>query len=99
MRRVSEGSTGEAARSSNSAAASSSGRPVRVFEQARDERGRPPEPETLDLPWFSDEWLVSEGDVIGLTRDEVRALAHRRDRQWLRDGSPGTGDQQPFFGS
>lgn len=28
------------------------------------------------LAWFSDEWLVSEGDLIGLTRDEVRALAH-----------------------
>ena len=33
------------------------------------------------LAWFSDEWLVSEGDLIGLTRDEVRALAHRRDRR------------------
>jgi hypothetical protein len=50
------------------------------------------------LAWFSDEWLVSEGDLIGLTRDEIRALAHRRDRQWLRDDPPGTGDQQPFFG-
>ena len=50
------------------------------------------------LAWFSDEWLVSEGDLIGLTRDEVRALAHRRDRQWLRDNPPGAGDQRPFFG-
>ena len=49
------------------------------------------------LAWFSDEWLVSEGDLIGLTRDEVRALAHRRDRDWLRDEPPGVGDQQPFF--
>jgi hypothetical protein len=51
------------------------------------------------LAWFSDEWLVSEGDLIGLTRSQVRALAHRRDRQWLRDDPPGRGDQQPFFGS
>ena len=51
------------------------------------------------LSWFSDEWLVSEGDLIGLTRDEVRALAHRRDRDWLRDEPAGAGDQQPFFGS
>jgi hypothetical protein len=53
----------------------------------------------LALAWFSDEWLVSEGDLIGLTRDEVLALAHRRDRQWLRDDPRSPGDQQPFFGS
>ena len=51
------------------------------------------------LAWFSDEWLVSEGDLIGLTRDQVRALAHRRDRQWLRDDPRSPGDQQPFFGA
>ena len=50
------------------------------------------------LAWFSDELLVSEGDLIGLTRDQVRALAHRRDCQWLRDDPRGAGDQQPFFG-
>jgi hypothetical protein len=49
------------------------------------------------LAWFSDEWLVSEADLIGLTRDEVRALAHRRDRDWLRDDAPGAGDRQPYF--
>ena len=51
------------------------------------------------LACFSDEWLVSEGDLIGLTHDEVRALAHRRDRDWLRDEPPAASDQQPFFGS
>ena len=51
------------------------------------------------LALFSDEWLVSEGDLIGLTRDQVRALAHRRDRQWLRDDPRSPGDQQPFFGA
>jgi hypothetical protein len=39
--------------------------------------------ESEALAWFSDEWLVSEGDLIGLTRNEVRALTHRRNRQWL----------------
>jgi hypothetical protein len=34
-----------------------------------------------------------------LTRDEVRALAHRRDRDWLRDEPPGAGDRLPFFES
>ena len=51
------------------------------------------------LAWFGDEWLVSEGDLVGLTRDEVRALAHRRDRQWVRDDPRDGGDEQPFFGS
>jgi hypothetical protein len=51
------------------------------------------------LAWFRDEWLVTEGDLLGLTRDEVRALAHRRDRDWLRDDPLGPGDRQPFFES
>jgi hypothetical protein len=51
------------------------------------------------LAWFSDEWVVSEGDLVGLTRDQVRALAHRRDRQWLRDDRRRPADQQPFFGA
>jgi hypothetical protein len=51
------------------------------------------------MAWFRDEWLVSEGDLIGLTRDEVRALARRRDRDWLLDDPRGTGDRQPFFES
>ena len=55
--------------------------------------------ESEALAWFSDEWLVSEGDLIGLTRSQVRALTHRRDRQWLRDDPLGAGDQQPFFGA
>jgi hypothetical protein len=42
---------------------------------------------------------VSEGDLIGLTRNEVRALACRRDREWLRDEPPVGGDTQPFFSS
>ena len=51
------------------------------------------------LAWFSDEWLVSEGDLIGLTRDQVRGLAHRRDRQWLQDEPPTRSGDCPFFGS
>jgi hypothetical protein len=51
------------------------------------------------LAWFRDEWLVTEGDLIGLTRDEVRALADRRDRDWLRDDPRATDDRQPSFES
>jgi hypothetical protein len=49
----------------------------------------------LDIPHHlqRDEWLVSEGDLIGLTHDQVRVLAYRRDRQWLRDEPPSDGDQ------
>jgi hypothetical protein len=51
------------------------------------------------LAWFSDEWLVSEGDLIGLTRDQVRGLVHRRDRQWLQDEPPARSGDHPFFGT
>lgn len=47
--------------------------------------------------WFADEWLVCEGDLVGLTRQEVRALVHCRDRQWLLDNPVADGDHQPFF--
>ena len=55
--------------------------------------------ESEALARFSDAWLVGEGDLIGLTRDEVRGLAHRRDRQRLRDEPHDAGNQQPVFGS
>jgi hypothetical protein len=38
------------------------------------------------LPYFADEILVSEGDVIGRTAAELRALHHARDREYLRRG-------------
>jgi hypothetical protein len=31
-----------------------------------------------------DEVLVSEGDLIGKTQDELRSLHFRRDRDWLQ---------------
>ncbi len=36
------------------------------------------------LTWYADEILVSEGDLIGKTRDQLRSLHFRRDRDWLQ---------------
>jgi hypothetical protein len=36
------------------------------------------------LRWFGDEVLICEGDLIGKTREQLRALHFRRDRDWLR---------------
>jgi hypothetical protein len=36
------------------------------------------------LRWYADEVLVSEGDLIGRTEEELRSLHFRRDRDWLR---------------
>lgn len=36
------------------------------------------------LTWYADEILVCEGDLIGKTRDELRSLHSRRDRDWLQ---------------
>ena len=36
------------------------------------------------LSWFADEILVCEGDLIGKTREQLRALHFRRDRDWLQ---------------
>jgi hypothetical protein len=36
------------------------------------------------LRWYADEVLVCEGDLIGKTRDELRSLHFRRDRDWLQ---------------
>ena len=35
------------------------------------------------LRWFGDEILVCEGDVIGKTREQIRSLHFRRDRDWM----------------
>ena len=40
--------------------------------------------ESEALRWFDDEVLVSEGDLIGKTREQIRSLHFRRDRDWLR---------------
>ena len=34
--------------------------------------------------WVGDEVLICEGDLIGKTREQVRSLHFRRDRDWLR---------------
>ena len=36
------------------------------------------------LKWYGDEILICEGDLIGKTRDQVRSLHFRRDRDWLQ---------------
>jgi hypothetical protein len=36
------------------------------------------------LKWYGDEILVCEGDLIGKTRDQLRSLHFRRDRDWLQ---------------
>jgi hypothetical protein len=36
------------------------------------------------LRYYDDEVLISEGDLIGKTQDEIRTLHFRRDRDWLR---------------
>jgi hypothetical protein len=36
------------------------------------------------IAWYADEILVSEGDLIGKTRSQIRSLHFRRDRDWLQ---------------
>lgn len=36
------------------------------------------------VTWYADEILICEGDLIGKTRDELRSLHFRRDRDWLQ---------------
>ena len=36
------------------------------------------------MRWYADEILICEGDLIGKTRDQLRSLRFRRDRDWLQ---------------
>jgi hypothetical protein len=36
------------------------------------------------LRWYHDEVLICEGDLIGKTREQLRSLHFRRDRDWLQ---------------
>ncbi|HTX07482.1 MAG TPA: hypothetical protein VME22_02660 [Solirubrobacteraceae bacterium] len=36
------------------------------------------------LRWYADEVLVSEGDLIGKTQEQLRSLHFHRDRDWLQ---------------
>ncbi len=36
------------------------------------------------LRWYSDEVLICEGDLVGKTREQLRSLHFRRDRDWLQ---------------
>jgi hypothetical protein len=40
--------------------------------------------ESEALTWYADEILISEGDLIGKTRQQLRSLHYRRDRDWLQ---------------
>jgi hypothetical protein len=34
--------------------------------------------------WYADEILICEGDLLGNTREQLRSIHFRRDRDWLR---------------
>ena len=36
------------------------------------------------LTWYADEILICEGDLIGKTREQLRSVHFRRDRDWLQ---------------
>ena len=36
------------------------------------------------LRWYDDEVMICEGDLIAQTREQLRSLHFRRDREWLR---------------
>ena len=36
------------------------------------------------LRWYSEEVKFSEGDLLGKSREQLRALHFRRDRDWLQ---------------
>lgn len=55
--------------------------------------------ESEAIAWFAEDWLLSEGDLIGLTRTQIRTLAHNRNTQSLRDDQPTLNSRHPFFES
>ena len=40
--------------------------------------------ESEALTWYADEILICEGDLVGKTREQLRSLHFRRDRDWLQ---------------
>jgi hypothetical protein len=40
--------------------------------------------ESEALTWYAHEILICEGDLIGKTREQLRSLHFRRDRDWLQ---------------
>jgi hypothetical protein len=40
--------------------------------------------ESEALCWYADEMLICGGDLIGRTREQLRSLQFRRDRDWLQ---------------
>ena len=39
------------------------------------------------LRWVADEVLITEGDLLGKSREQLRSLHFRRDRDWLQSDS------------
>lgn len=44
--------------------------------------------EGVALEWYGDEILICEGDVLGRTSTQLRALKFRRDRDYLQESRP-----------
>ena len=42
------------------------------------------EAESDALTWYADVILICEGDLIGKTRQQLRSVHFRRDRDWLQ---------------
>jgi hypothetical protein len=40
--------------------------------------------ESEALTWYADEILICEGDLVGKTRQQLRSVHFRRDRDWLQ---------------
>jgi hypothetical protein len=40
--------------------------------------------ESEALTWYADEIMIIEGDLIGQTRQQLRSVHFRRDRDWLQ---------------
>ena len=40
--------------------------------------------EGVALTWYADETLVCDGDLVGNTREQLRSLHFRRDRNWIQ---------------
>lgn len=40
--------------------------------------------ESIPLSWYEDEILITEGDLVGKTRSQIRSLHFQRDRDWLQ---------------
>jgi hypothetical protein len=47
--------------------------------------------------FYADEWALTEGDLVGKTASEIRALCHARDVAYLQRNDGDELGEQPFF--